>query len=213
MSVNSGIAVDGEIILELPTANKADGSPAVYTIPLDGSQTSLIHYEDISGLDIDMTTGQTLQWNTIPYRITVSLDSTQNYVNILSSDEITFNVSINNAELSYIGGDFGSQPVAIDPGEIDMEIELLDRFDGGFKLANPQLKLFVQNSAGVPSRFYGKFTAFGSNSESVDLNPEAIDIAYPALPTDGTVEETIIYNKDNSNIIDFMLFFNMPRRP
>lgn len=203
INLNSDIPLNGAMMLELPSAKNSDGSPAVIPITFNNSQSSFTYHIPISGIDIDMTTGTT-GYNTLPVRVLVRLDETTGYVPIVSEDKISVSVSLSNAEPSYISGDFGKQAVNIDQGEIDLDIDLLNRLYGKFILEEPQLKLSVQNSVGVPSRFYGNFKAFGSGNEQVDLNPDPLDVAYPKLVAEGEAEGTLIYDRSNSNIVDFI---------
>jgi hypothetical protein len=203
IQVNSDIAISGTMELELTSAT-IDGNPAVFQIDLDASQQAFTEQIDISDLDIDMTTGTTFDSNTIPYRVSVSLDSTIGFVQIFPTAVIDVNIALNGATPSYIAGDFGYQVVDIDQGEIEMEIELWDRIDGGFGLLNPQLTLFISNSVGIPLQLNAQFTAYNNQGKSEDLNPAIMDVGYPELPSDGTVNSTITYDNSNSDIVDFI---------
>lgn len=203
ITLNSNIAVAGTIEIELISAT-LNGNPAIFQLNMNGSQTAFNEQIDISGLDIDMTTGSTNDNNTIPYRATIHLTASTGFVQILPSDIIDVSVSINGVMPSYVEGDFGSQIVDIDPGEIDMDIDLWDLVDGSFELSNPQLNLFIENSVGLPLLVNADFTAYNSDGGSADLNPDSMEIAYPESPSEGTVKDTITYDKTNSNIIEFI---------
>lgn len=202
IEASSDIDVEGIMEIELMSATKSDGTAAIFQIDLN--QLAATHQIDISGLNIDLTAGATMSHSTLPYRISMNMDSTSTFVQIYSSDKISIDISLNNITPSYIEGDFGSQIVSIDPGEMTMEVDMLGLFDGGFALTDPRLSLLIKNSIGMPSLVNAQFTATNSDNISVDLDPEDIEIPYPEDNSEGTITSTITYDKDNSNIINFI---------
>lgn len=117
--------------------------------------------------------------------------------------KLTFN--INNLEFKSITGDFGKQQINIGPEQFDMNIDLLNKLDGSFTLANPKLKLIFNNPIGMPALLDVGFKASNKSGSIVTLKKKSGLFEIP-VPTsmDKPATGSIVFDKDNSNIVDFI---------
>jgi hypothetical protein len=106
-----------------------------------------------------------------------------------------YNVSISNFEKQLIKFE----------GGFDMNVEMLDKIDGPFTLANPKLQLTIHNSIGMPASMGLEMSAT-NKSKSVVLKrlPPEFNIPVPANLAEGIRTDSIEFNKDNSNIVEFI---------
>ena len=117
--------------------------------------------------------------------------------------KLTFN--INNLEFKSITGDFGKQQIIIGPEQFDMNIDLLNKIEGKFELADPKLKLIFNNPIGMPALLDVGFKASNKSGSTVTLNKKSGLFEIP-VPTsmDKPATGSIVFDKDNSNIVDFI---------
>ncbi|HEY3371899.1 MAG TPA: hypothetical protein VGK10_13675 [Prolixibacteraceae bacterium] len=181
---------------------KKNGVPVEVSIPLGGTSTTI----DLTGAVINFSSDPVFPFNRIPYVYTLVVNSTPGYIDYSSTDVIKMDVSLNDIEFKSFTGDFGKQSVAIDPGKFNMKVDLLNKIEGMFKLANPSLVLSIHNSIGIPASVSLNLKGANKLGQSVDIlrNPNAFDLPVPATIDQGIVTGNIIYNKLNSNIVDFI---------
>ena len=191
--------LSGSVNLVLPEIKK-NGVPVTVVIPLNGSTTTV----DLSGANFNFTADPEQTYNRIPYTYSVQLNTSGGYVDYSSTDLIKLDVSLKNLDYRSIQGDFGNRQIAIDPGEFDMDVELLDKIKGNFNLANPKIELIIRNSIGMPASVKMNFNAFSSTGATVALNPPLIDIPVPATISSGIATKSYTFDKQNSNVVNFI---------
>lgn len=182
------------------TEIKKNGNPVNASIPLSGVSTSI----DLSGAIINYTADPTFPYNRIPYNYSLTVNPSSGYVDYSSSDIINMKITLDNLEFKSITGDFGKRVIPIDPGVFDMNVDLLDKIDGTFKLANPKLELIIRNSIGMPASVSIDFTASNKDGKIEKLNPPVFDIPVPPNINAGIAKGSIVFDKGNSNIVNFI---------
>ena len=127
---------------------------------------------------------------------------------ISGSGDIGVDLTVQNIDFTYAMGDFGQQTIDIGTGSFDMEVDFWDDVDGEYRFTNPKIHMHLRNSVGVPFAINANITGFSSSGTSQDLNPLPLQpVNYPktlADVQDAPNEETITYDKDNSDIVDLM---------
>lgn len=95
-----------------------------------------------------------------------------------------------------------SDPVQIDPGQFDLNVDFLDEIGGSFKFAKPELNIILRNEGiGVPLSLSAEFDGKNEDQEvTLKLNDGK------ELYTLGKVDDvdTLGFNAGNSNIVDFL---------
>lgn len=184
------------------TELKKDGLPVEIDIPLGGNSTTI----DLSGATMNFSADQAFPYNRIPYVYSIAVNSTNGFIDYSSMDMINMDLSLNDIEFKSYLGDFGKQSLKIDAGHFNMKVDLLNKIEGLFKLANPALVLTIHNSIGIPASVELDLKATNKSGQSVVLKrePSAFDLFIPESIDQGMATGNIAYNKQSSNIVDFI---------
>ena len=179
---------------------KQNGVPIKTAIPLTGNSTTI----DLSGAVINFSFDPLKPFNQVPYSYTIQLEKSNGYVNYASTDVVKIDITLVNMEFKSVTGDFGKRVIKIGPDVFDMNVDLLNKIEGSFKLANPQLELIIHNSIGTPASANLNFTASNKDGKTASLNPPVFDIPVPANINAGISTKSIFFDKQNSNIVNFI---------
>lgn len=184
------------------TELKKDGLPVEIDIPLGGNSTTI----DLSGATMNFSADPAFPYNRIPYVYSIAVNSTNGFIDYSSMDMINMDLSLNDIEFKSYLGDFGKQSLKIDAGHFNMKVDLLNKIEGLFKLANPALVLTIHNSIGIPASVELDLKATNKSGQSVVLKrePSAFDLFIPESIDQGMATGNIAYNKQSSNIVDFI---------
>lgn len=193
--------VTGSINLTLNEIKK-NGIPVQASIPLNGSSVNV----DLAGADINFASDPLNPYNRIPYSYTISVNGSPGYVNYVSTDIIRVDMTLSNLDFKSIQGDFGKRSIQIAPGNFDLNVDILDKIDGNFKLVNPKLDVIFRNSIGTPANVGFNLSATNKTGQLVALTrtPNTFDIPVPASISSGIVTGTMDFTKQNSNIVNFV---------
>jgi hypothetical protein len=199
-SVNEA-PLTGVVNLVLPEIkNMLTGAPVTATIPLDGSTISI----PLDNTLINFASDPLKPYNRIPYRYTLTINQSNGYIDYSADDALRLDVTLDRMEFQGVSGDFGKRTLQIDPGQFDLDVEILDKLKGDFKLDNPTLTHTVRNSVGIPAIATVNLMASNSQGKIVFLNPPAIVIPVPVGINGPLVTRDVVINKANSNIVPFI---------
>jgi hypothetical protein len=203
LDINSA-NVSGTITFELPRLVH-NGLPFSITqnlsnpdLTLNLSNYALIPEQDVSGN------------NLIKCRISIHLQSPAGPVN---AGGVILDIHSRLTSLNYetIFGYFGGY--TIDFAAQSVSTSFFRQINGEIFFADPKLKLFFSNSAGIPFGIYfSRFDAIDKNNISHPLTGTGVPTAsspkiirYPSLSQIGTtVTDSLIFDKNNSNLPDFI---------
>jgi hypothetical protein len=179
---------------------KRNGSAIQASIPLSGNSTTI----DLSGTEINFSSDFSNPYNQIPYSYSVQLENSNGYIDFVSSDALKIDISLTDLDFQSLYGDFGQQKMLIDPGKFEMEV--FNKLGGDFKVTNPKFYIILHNSIGMPAVVSLKLTASNKEGQTDALhrNPATFDIPVPADIHSGIASGTVEYNKQNSNLVDFI---------
>lgn len=179
---------------------KKNGIPITASIPLSGNSTTI----NLDNAVIDFSKDPAKPYNQIPYTYSLRVNESVGYINYSSTDVVKMEITLNNLQFQSVTGDFGKRAIQVDPGLFDMNVDLLDKIDGSFKLANPTLELTIHNSIGMPAKVDLDFTATNKAGITAALNPPVFDLPVPANINSGIATKGIVFDKNNSNIVNFI---------
>ena len=191
--------VTGTINLTFPNIKKS-GNAVEVSVPFNGDAYTV----GLSDAVIDLASDITSPYNKVPYEYSITVNSTPGYVDYFSTDYVKLDVNLTNLDYKSVKGDFGDKNVTIDEGSFNMDMAFLDKIEGDFRLANPELKLILTNSIGVPAEVNANFVAQNKSSQSVTLDPDPFRLTIPTSLGSPAVTQIITFNKTNSNIVDFV---------
>lgn len=194
-------ALSGSVNVTLPEIkNKTTGNPITATVPLNGTPTVI----SLSDAVVNFASDAANPFNRVPYTYTLTVNQTPGYINYSSTDAIKVDMALSNLEFKSVTGDFGKRNITISPAAFDIDVEMLNKINGGFTLVNPSLTLVVRNSMGIPATVTFDFVASDKNGNTVSLNPPVFDIPLPADVQAAKVTKNIVFDKRNSNIVNFI---------
>ena len=189
----------GSLHFILPEIKKG-GVPVEATIPMDGSSTSI----DLSQANINFSSDPAQPYNRIPYTYSLQVNSSNGYVDFVSTDYLRSDINLNSMAFKSITGDFGKRVIDITPGNFDLNVDLLQKIDGNFKLVNPTISLFIRNSIGMPAAVSINLTGTNKAGATASLNTPVFTIPVPANLNAGIATKTVVFDKQNSNIVNFI---------
>ncbi len=191
--------VSGTINLTLNQVKK-NGVPITASIPLTGTSTSI----DLSGAVFNFASDPLVPYNRIPYTYSLQVNNSGGYIDYLSTDAIKLDITLSNLGFKSVQGDFGKRTINIDKGYFDMNVDMLDKIEGNFKLVNPKVNLIIHNSIGIPATGNLNLTASNRDGKTESLNPQPFDVPVPANLNAGVATKTIVFDKQNSNIVNLV---------
>jgi hypothetical protein len=190
----SSIKINGTFSFSLPTAKK-NNVPISASIQLKGSSNQTFYPGSISvdNTDVDLSTDVNQNFNRIPIKDSLNVNSNNTWINFNSNDSVHINVSMLNPNFDFVKGDFGQLSEQFNPQNLDMGLDqILNHITGLFHITNPSIKFTYSNSFGIPIGV--TLNASGQrNSQIVNLalNPNPFTIAYPKTTRDTTSSITI----------------------
>jgi hypothetical protein len=188
--------------IRLPESRYANNDTVVFEQQITANSTSYGEL-DLTGSETILTGIESL-----PVEYSLRLESTQNFVQFQASDQVNFsyNLSLNSDHIDYVSGYFGKDTLSFDGDVLDTGIDLFDKLSGDFTLTNPKLKLFYNNTIGIPFAA-GLDLIAKSDGDQQDLNEGGADgileFKYPSAPDQG-VADTILIDKNTSDIDQFI---------
>ena len=210
LTINSTIQCAGEVKISLPATNK-DGAPLNIIVPFNKNQTSFTIEEDLANVIMNLASGSSDSFNTIPFTYVVSLNENDCLVELRSDDIISVNITLKDLELEYAKGNFGYQTASMEGSEFYFNSAIFEHLDGDFRLLDPSINLVVKNKdVGVSALINAQFTAYSVEGQPVDLfnsnnQDQGILILKSAAEQNNLWTSQIIsINKENSEIVDFI---------
>ncbi|MEY5052375.1 MAG: hypothetical protein RIS78_928 [Bacteroidota bacterium] len=120
-------------------------------------------------------------------------------VSIDQNDSIQFSYALKNLKFNYVKGYFGQKEISSSPSAVNLDLATLTDRGGTFFLANPELKLKVQNSIGTPLNLDLNLSGRKAGQSPVFLNSPNRAIPHPTV-LGSTANGQISYNRNNSSL-------------
>lgn len=201
IKTNNTSKVSGAINLTLPEIKK-NGVPITASIPLNGSSIQV----DLSGASFNFASDPLVPYNKIPYSYNIQVNASSGFVDYKATDAIRVDMTLTNLEFKTVTGDFGKQQITINPGNFDLDADMLDKIEGNFKLSNPKMELIFHNSIGMPAAVSINLAGKSKTGQQISLTrtPSTYDIPVPASLSSGIATGSMVFDKQNSNIVSFV---------
>ncbi|MFM7748231.1 MAG: hypothetical protein ACKO7X_09975, partial [Bacteroidota bacterium] len=120
-------------------------------------------------------------------------------ISIDQNDSIEFTYALKNLKFNHVKGYFGQKDIGSSPTAVDLNLSTLKDLGGTFFLANPELKLKVQNSIGAPLNLDLNLSGRKAGQSPVFLNSPNRAIPHPTV-LGTTATGQISYNRNNSSL-------------
>jgi hypothetical protein len=201
IKVSNTSKISGAINLNLPEIKK-NGIAVTASVPLGGSSVTV----DLTGASLNFASDPVVPYNRVPYSYNVQVNTTTGYVDYSATDVIRVDMTLTGLEFKSVHGDFGKRSILINPGNFDLNLDMLDKIDGNFKLSNPKLELIFHNSIGMPASVALDLKASNKSGQQLLLTrtPSSYDIPVPANINAGIATGSMLFDKQNSNIVSFV---------
>lgn len=175
-----------------------------FSLATDGSGGIINGGEDLSDACFDFSENDNKLM--VGYNLVVGSEQEMTVFD-LTGDMIGIDLNFSDFAAGYVSGYFGREELSLDDEEFEFDFDLFSKITGEFRFTNPSVRLFYENSLGVPVKL-----AFNLNGESSDGSRQAalfdtgedeFLINTPEEPYN-TVTGDFLINRETSNIVDFI---------
>lgn len=161
-----------------------------------------------------------LKPNTISAKVKIII-SPNNTTDYSSLSDLSVNMSINKIDIKEVKGDFGKKQITFKPGIVDLDLGEFnkDNIKGNLQFGDPVVGLrYKSKNIGISLRADLQLKAHHKSLPDVDLllgtDHKDDNVINSPLYVSGTsdpinYQQSIIYSKENSNIVEFMSNFPM----
>ncbi len=189
-----------QVELEVSNATNGQGDTLLISLNLPAGDTVVSQLIDLGGTTFDFTNGTPGGFNDIGLRLQI-----MNGADFSPSESFELVVELQELVLQNTTGFFGERKVALPAGNFDFDMSGVKDFVNGFTLSNPQLALTAKSEVGIPIEISTDIKGVNAENAIVDLDEEPALIQGapdPQTPVNSRLE----FNKQNSNIVDFLAF-------
>ncbi len=172
----------------------------VITIPTTGSGS--FYYDssiNLAGVSLDLTQKISKPYNNVSITYSARVLSSGLPVTFNATDYVNLQINTTNNLLEYIEGYFGRIEVLSNKNNF-INLSFLDNLKGGFNLDAPELKITVNNSAGVPIEF--QYNVIGKNKDGIIQDAQIVPFTanFPLVSEVGQTKNTFqVYSNKNGN--------------
>ncbi|KPK86647.1 MAG: hypothetical protein AMS27_04590 [Bacteroides sp. SM23_62_1] len=203
VTLSSSYNLDGILQISSPRIIK-NGAAWSATIPLSSNVQSF----NLQGYTIVLSNNPP-DVNLIPIIFTMTLERSQGTVPA-GSPVMSYQLSVNNISYSVIYGYLGIMNITIDPQTFPVSF-FNSIIDGTFHFEEPELKLYFENSFGLPIQvIMTDFYAISREGNQLAITGDSVPspsypriIRYPSISEVGlTAYDSLILNPDNTNLFE-----------
>ena len=122
------------------------------------------------------------------------ITTTNGYASFNENDFVNLSIGVVDLEFSLIEGYFGQIIETIEPGELDVDVSLLEDITSGIKLESPNLIFTIDNTVGIP--FEIDLDLKGTNGAKSESITDALFEVVSAY--DEAVSTRVVFNETNN---------------
>lgn len=198
----STLKADVEVALTMLSTDK-NGSPIDTTILIAADQTTTGTIS-LANTILDLTTDTIQDHSRLPIALSTTVLGTSSQVTVDSSQYISAVFDMANIDFNHIEGFFGDTSITVPSSNVDLDVDILNQFQGEVTFEDPSISLGVSNSVGLPMSLDLDFTSY-RNGVGYDLNAGPRIFPYPTVIGDSALG-TIVYDNTNSAIASVFTF-------
>src|SRR5664280_411327 len=198
-SINNSTALSASVSLTLPSTLRS-GTPISESFTAAPNQITPGNIP-VNSSTIDLSKKSSHPYNLLPIVSSIMVSSS-GLVTFNSTDVVKLDLSFHNPNFEYVKGYFGQQTETIAKDTLDLDIkDIIDHITGSFLVSSPSIKLNYTNSFAIPVQVTLNAAGYkGSNVVQLGLNPNPVNLSYPAAPADTTKDDVFTINKLNSHL-------------
>jgi len=203
-SITSAVPEPLSIVLQFPSGS-VGGQMLQQTIPLIPGlpATGSVSFQ---GAVLNLASNLSHPYNELPIRYAATLLSTGQLVTLDSASGVAMSFTLANVEFGHAKGFFGQQSVSIPADTLSLDIDFVNRLGGSVVFAEPKVQLPITNSLGLPITLdlnVASHDALGGLSP-LGIPPTLLPYPQTATQFGQTVQDTLTFDKNNTNIVDFL---------
>ncbi len=198
----STLQADVEVALKMPSTDK-NGMPIDTTILIAANQTTTGTIQ-LSNTVLDLTTDSVQSHSRLPIELTATVLGTSSMVTVDSGHAIVSAFDMDNISFAYIEGYFGDSTVAVPSSTVDLDLDILNQFNGEITFEDPKLSVGVVSSVGIPVALDLRFISY-RNGTGYPLNASSQLFPYPTVIGDSAMG-TLVYDNTNSSLSSVFTF-------
>jgi len=198
----STLQADVEVALKMPSTDK-NGMPIDTTILIAANQTTTGTIQ-LSNTVLDLTTDSIQSHSRLPIELTATVLGTSSMVTVDSGHAIVSAFDMDNISFAYIEGYFGDSTVAVPSSTVDLDLDILNQFNGEITFEDPKLSVGVVSSVGIPVALDLRFISY-RNGTGYPLNASSQLFPYPTVIGDSAMG-TLVYDNTNSSLSSVFTF-------
>ena len=168
---------NGDSFKEVLMIGNTSGNEETISINLDGYQ---FNFEDTE--------------NQLEINYASKITPTNGYASFNENDFVNLSIGVVDLEFSLIEGYFGQIIETIEPGELDVDVSLLEDITSGIKLETPNLIFTIDNTVGIP--FEIDLDLKGTNGAKSESITDALFEVVSAY--DEAVSTRVVFNETNN---------------
>ena len=194
-SINTTVNID----LDLPDATKG-GNP-LGTLNINAPYGVTNSQMDLTNANIFLGQDANKDHNMLRLSVSTEIQASNGLVEFDSSNSIRIEFDASSAKFEYLDGYLGQDTfdISID----DLDVSQLAELGRGIRMENPKMRIYVNNSFGIPILVELDITSKDENGNVLPMNVQDMSFPYPSIAERGTVKnETFEINKSNSDIVD-----------
>jgi hypothetical protein len=199
--VNSSRGLTLEVVINTITK---EGEKLRYNIKPDGRGGYFTGNHVMSDVDVDVSKDVRIDMD---YFLYAGSDDSEMTEFDLSGEIFEFDLWFSDFQVGYASGYLGSGELRPKTGHLEFGLDFFRNISGDLLLSKPLLRLYYENSGGIPSELLLNMTAVSADSiRQVNLFDEdrrAFPIVMPAEPYT-SVSDEILITHESSNISEFL---------
>ncbi len=195
----------GGIMLKVEMANvTSSGDSYEFNLSPDGTGGMYAGEESLSDVEIDLAAHDSRLM--VNYSLVIGSDEGMTYFDF-TPGMLSLNLDFSGFTTGYASGYFGYEEFDLEDEDMNIEIDIFENITGDFRLTNPSVRIFYENSLGVP--FHLEFNLEGESSGGENkvtlLEPDhpGFNIEYPTEPFN-IASGDILIDRETSEIVEFI---------
>lgn len=199
LPIKTTSSINTTINIALPDASR-NGSPlnSLLINAPTGVTNSLL---DLSNANIFLGADAVKDHNMLRLSVATNILASSGMVEFDTSDYIEIEFDASTAKFAYLDGYLGQDTFDISINDID--VSQLAELGRGIRMENPKMRIYVNNSFGIPILVELDITAKDEQGKALPMNAQNMYLPYPSIAERGTVKKgTFEINKNNSDIVE-----------
>lgn len=156
---------------------------------------------DLTNANIFLGADTVKDHNILRLSVATNILASSGMVEFDSSDYIEIEFDASTAKFAYLDGYLGQDTFDISINDLD--VSQLAELGRGIRMENPKMRIYVNNSLGIPILVELDITAKDEKGKALPMNAQEMNSLYPSIAERGTIKkETFEINKNNSDIVN-----------